>query len=462
MPGTTRPPSHVPPSQAPADSRPAEAPAVFPDSVRDRNFGLFWAGQTLGQLGVQTGAVLLPVLAVSLLSAGDLEVGVLKAAQSLAFLVVGLPAGAWVDHWLKRGVMIRADLARFAITLAIPLLWYLGILQMWHLWACAALLGIATVFFDVAYQSAVPLLVDSRSVAQANARLEATGQASRLVGPALGGWLLHLVLAPVLFIGQAAGYLASAACLWGVRDREQPKAPCVRGRLWPEIREGLAYVVRHRLIKHIVAATAIMNFFSTIVFTLMPVLVLRTLGLDPAHLGMAYSAGAVGGLLAAAATPYLARRIGEGTVLPISTALTGTAMAGFPLSVLAPGPLPAFAVLAGSMFALTAGVLVYNILQVSLRQRICPPGLLGRANASIRFLVWGVVPPAALLAGVLGERLGTVPALWIGVAGSVAAALPLVFSPLARMRVLPDGPEEDGPEQEVSEEGRSQQAARRP
>ncbi|GAA3671464.1 MFS transporter [Arthrobacter ginkgonis] len=445
MPATARQPSRVPKSEANAGNGHAGASGTPSGLGRDRNFGLFWAGQTLSQLGAQTGAVVLPVVAVSLLSAGDLEVGVLKAAQSLAFLVVGLPAGAWVDHWLKRRVMIRADLVRFAVTLAIPLLWYLGILQMWHLWACAVLLGIATVFFDVAYQSAIPLLVQSRSIADANARLEATGQASRLVGPALGGWLMHLVLAPALFLGQAAGYLASAACLWGVRDREEPKEPRERGRLWPEIREGLAYVLRHRLIKHIAAATAIMNFFSTIVFTLMPVLVLRTLGLDPAHLGMVYSAGAVGGLLSAAATPYLARLLGEGTALPISTALTGIAMAGFPLATLAPGPLSAFAVLAGAMFVLTIGVLVYNIIQVSMRQRICPPGLLGRANASIRFLVWGVIPPAALLAGVLGERLGTVPALWIGVAGSVGAALPLIFSPLARMRVLPDGPEEDLP-----------------
>jgi hypothetical protein len=445
MPATARQPSRVPKSDAHAGTGRAEARGAPSGFGRDRNFGQFRAGQTLSQLGAQTGAVVLPVLAVSLLSAGDLEIGVLKAAQSLAFLVVGLPAGAWVDHWLKRRVMISADLVRFAVTLAIPLLWYLGILQMWHLWACAALLGTAAVFFDVAYQSAIPLLVASRSIADANARLEATGQASRLVGPALGGWLLHLVLAPALFLGQAAGYLASAACLWNVRDREQPKEPCERGRLWPEIREGLAYVLRHRLIKHIAAATAIMNFFSTIVFTLMPVLVLRTLGLEPAHLGMVYSAGAVGGLLSAAATPYLARLLGEGTALPISTALTGIAMAGFPLSTLAPGPLSAFAALAGSMFVLTVGVLVFNIIQVSMRQRVCPPGLLGRANASIRFLVWGVVPPAALLAGVLGERLGTVPALWIGVAGCVAAALPLVFSPLARMRVLPDGPEEDRP-----------------
>ena len=442
MPATERQPARAPMSEAHAGTGRAGAPGAPSGFGHDRNFGMFWAGQTLSQLGAQMGAVVLPVLAVSLLSAGDLEVGVLKAAQSLAFLVVGLPAGAWVDHWLKRRVMIRADLARFAVTLAIPVLWHFGILQMWHLWVCAVLLGVATVFFDVAYQSAIPLLVESRSIAEANARLEATGQASRLVGPALGGWLLHLVLAPALFFGQAAGYLASAACLWRVRDREEPKQPHERGRLWPEIREGLTYVLRHRLIKHIAAATAIMNFFSTIVFTLMPVLVLRTLGLEPAHLGMVYSAGAVGGLLSAAATPYLARLLGEGTALPISTALTGVAMAGFPLSTLAPGPLSAFAVLAGSMFVMTVGVLVYNIIQVSMRQRICPPGLLGRANASMRFLVWGIMPPAALLAGVLGERLGTVPALWIGVAGCVAAALPLVFSPLARMRVLPDGPED--------------------
>lgn len=411
--------------------------------LRDGNFLVFWLGQTLSQLGAQLGAVALPVLAVSLLHATEWEVGVLNAANTAAFLLVGLPVGAWVDRWFKRRIMIRADLARVVAMLAIPALWFSGVMEMWHLWVIAAAIGVANVFFDVSYQSYIPALVARDQISEANAKLETTGQVSRLAGPALGGGLLVVISAPVLFIGEAIGYLISALCLWRVRDNEKPAPEPATRNLADEIREGLAYVVRHPLIGRIALTTAITNFFSTIVFTLLPILVLRTLGLDTVQLGLIYSVGAVGGLIAASVTPQVAKWIGEGTSLPVSCLLTAVGMAGFPLSTMVEGKVAAFLVLAASMFVLTVGVLIYNIIQVSMRQRICPPRLLGRMNASIRFLVWGVMPFAALLAGVLGEWTGLVTALWVGVVGCAAAVLPLLFSPLPRMRTLPESVERD-------------------
>lgn len=410
---------------------------------RERNFLVFWLGQTLSQFGAQLGAVALPVLAVALLHATEWELGVLNAANTAAFLLVGLPVGAWVDRVFKRRVMIQADLVRVAAMLAIPALWYTDVLQMWHLWIIAGVIGIANVYFDVSYQSYIPSLVARDQISEANAKLETTGQVSRLAGPAAGGGLLLVISAPLLFIGEAIGYLLSAFCLWRVRDHEQPAGEPARRRLLAEIREGLVYVVRHPLIGRVAATTAIMNFFSTIIFTLLPILVLRTLGLQTVHLGLMYSVGAVGGLIAAALTPRVAKLLGEGTSLPVGSVLTTIGMAGFPLATIAPNRTVSFVILAAAMFLMTVGVLIYNILQVSMRQKICPPRLLGRMNASIRFMVWGVMPVASLLAGVLGARLGLVQALWIGVAGSLLAVLPLVFSPLARMRTLPDEVEHD-------------------
>lgn len=426
-------------------------PAGFHDDVsqpakpllRDANFLVFWLGQTLSQLGAQLGAVAMPVLAVVMLQATEWEVGVLNAANTAAFLLVGLPVGAWVDRWMKRRVMIRADLARVVAMLAIPALYFTGVMEMWHLWIIAAAIGVANVFFDVSYQSYIPSLVDRDDISGANAKLEATGQVSRLAGPAIGGGLLTITTAPILFIGEAVGYLVSAVCLWRVRDHEVPAPEVEQRNLIAEIREGMSYVVHHPLIGRIALTTAITNFFSTIVFTLLPILVLRTLGLETYQLGLIYSVGAVGGLLAASVTPQVAKLVGEGTSLPLSSLLTAVGMAGFPLSTFVDGELAAFLVLAASMFVMTVGVLIYNIIQVSMRQRICPPRLLGRMNASIRFLVWGVLPFAALLAGFLGERAGLVAALWVGVAGSALAVLPLVFSPLATMRTLPEEVEHD-------------------
>lgn len=428
----------------PTPSQHQPPPPPYSPLRRDLNFLVFWLGQTLSQFGAQLGAVAMPVLAVTLLQATEWEVGVLNAANTVAFLVVGLPVGAWVDRFFKRRIMIRADLVRLVAMVAIPALWYQDLLQIWHLWIIAAVIGVANVFFDVSYQSYIPALVQREQISEANAKLETTGQVSRLAGPALGGALLAVVAAPLLFVGQAIGYLVSAVCLGRVRDDERPAARVPGVGLVAEIREGLGYVVRHPLIGPIAATTGTINFFSTIVFTLLPILALRTLSLNTVELGFVYSAGAVGGLLAASLTPWVAEKVGEGPSLVLGTLFTAGGMAGFPLSILAGGLRPSFAVLAASMFVMTVGVLIYNIIQVSMRQKICPPRLLGRMNASIRFIVWGVMPVASLLAGFLGEQLGIEAALWIGVAGSLAGVVPLLASPLSRMRSLPDEQEHDG------------------
>lgn len=395
----------------------------------------------MSQFGVQLGAIAMPVLAVLLLSATEWDLGILNASQYLAFLLLGLPAGAWVDHWRKRQVMIWADLVRVACMLAIPALWYLHLLQIWHLWVIAGIVGCATVFFDVGYQSFIPALVKRDQISEANAKLEGLGQVSRLAGPAAGGALLHVISAPMLFLGQGLGFLVSVFCIWATRDNEPPPQPRER-HLLAEIGEGLRYVVRHRLISTITWTTMIMNFFSTIIFTLLPILVLDRLSLSTTEFGLIYSCGAIGGLAAAAVTPWVARVLGEGPSLLVSSLTTAVPMIGFPLATRAGSELGSFVILAVTMFLMTAGVLVFNIIQVSMRQRICPPRLLGRMNASIRFLVWGVMPVAALLSGWLGTELGLVPALWIGMAGCTLAALPLLASKLATLRVLPSEPDE--------------------
>jgi MFS family permease len=413
-----------------------------PPLRRSRSFLAFWTGQGISQLGVQLGQLALPVLAVNLLGAGELDLGVLNAAAMAAFLVVGLPAGAWVDRWFKRRTMIRADLVRMAAMGAVPLLWWAGILQMWHLYVVAAIVGVATVFFDVAYQSYIPLLVHRSQVAEANGRLEGTAQVARLGGPALGGFLLTLLSAPLLFAAEACGYLASALFLTRVHDDEKPVQRQQGSSLGAEIREGASFVAHHPLIRLIVASTAVGNLFSSISYVLMPLVILRELGLGPAGFGVMLSIGSVGGILGALAAPRLAAWIGEGPLLPLGLMLGSAAVVLFPLALAAgPGPV-ALGLLSVGEFGMSFGVIVYNVMQVTMRQRVCPPRLLGRMNASIRCVVWGVMPIGSLLGGLLGERVGLVPTLWIGIIGGSAAILPVALGPFLRMRTLPDVVEE--------------------
>jgi MFS family permease len=408
------------------------APSVY----RFAGFRWLWAGQGISQFGSQITGLAIPVLAVTILHAAAWELGILNAAETAAFLLVGLPAGAWVDRWLKRRVMIAADLVRAVMIAAIPVLWFTGLLAMWQVYVIATVVGVATVFFDVSYQSYIPILVKSRQVGPANSALEATSQVSQIGGPAIAGVLLTFLKAPVLLLADAATFLFSAFALWRIRDHEMPASKENRQPLVREIAEGMRFVWHQKLIRSITGTTAASNLFSTLVYTLLPLYVLKTLDLGSAGLGIMFTFGAVGGLLGALATPWLARKIGGGNLIVASAFLGGVATALIPLAAGLTG-FAALVLLIGSQFLTSIAVLVYNISQVTMRQQLCPPRLLGRMNASIRFVVWGVMPIAALLAGLLGSTIGVVPTMWIATVGGILAGGFVLFSPLTGMRELP-------------------------
>ena len=404
---------------------------------RHGGFLRLWGGETTSQLGAQLGAIAIPVLAVVVLHATELEVGILGAAGTAAFLVVGLPAGALIDRMLKRRVMLRADLVRAVAMAAIPLLWFLGVLEMWHLIVLATIVGIARVFFDVAYQSYIPVLVERDRISDANSKLETTSQLAGIGGPALGGALLTIVQAPIILLATAVTYVVSFVMLTTIRDTETPAPKEHRRPLWTEIKEGMAFVWNEHLLRRIVACTGVGNFFFSLAMTLMPILVLRELGLSPAVLGIATGVGAVGGLVGAASSARLTKWIGEGTIIAWSAVGFGIAGVVFAAMTVVPSAftIPVFI---AAEFLVSFTVLVYNIAQVSFRQRICPTPLLGRMNASIRFVVWGVMPIAGLLAGIVSTATGVIPVVWVGMLGSLLAAGFVVFSPLRTMRNLPD------------------------
>lgn len=394
-------------------------------------FVRFWTGQTLAQFGTRLASVAMPVVAVQYLHAGATDLGRLNAAGTAAFLLVGLPAGALVDRWLKRRTMVVADLVRLLAAFCVPLLWLTGHLQLWQLYLVAGVVGVASVFFDVAYQSYIPILMPDGQVGLANARLEATAELATTGGPALGGLLMKVLAAPVVMLADALGYACSLAFLLTVRDDEataRADTPRPASTIPADIREGLAYVWHQPAIRGITACTGLSNLFATIVSTVLPLLVLDRLGLDGFTLGLVLTCGSAGGALGAWATPRLRRRLTTSRLVVLACMTATACYLGNPVAaLLGPGHRGAAAVLlclaeAGTM----AAVLAYNITQVSLRQTLCPRELLGRMNASIRFVVWGIMPLAALLAGWLGSRLGVTATTWIGGLGSLVAVLPVL------------------------------------
>ncbi len=398
-----------------------------------RNFRLIWAGDTVSVFGMQLIGLAIPILAVQVLAATPLEMGLLGALHMLAFLLISLPAGAWVDRWRKKRVIVLGDLSRAAALLLLPLAWWAGVLAMWQVYVVALVTGAITVFFDVANQSYLPEIVDSDQIAEGNGKLSASQQTAGVVGPAAAAGLIRLVGSPLAIAVTSVCMAASSLLVSRVDHVEDPKPREGRRPMRAEIAEGMSFVIRHPLLVRITACTGTSNFTSGFLDALFVFYVLRTLDLAETTLGLIFSVSAVGGLLGAVSAERFARWVGEGRSIPLSAVLIPVAGLSTPLASVLP-PVPTLII--GGLISSWA-VVVYNVVQVSFRQRLCPKLLLGRMNASIRFLVWGPIPLGALVGGALGTWIGVVPALWVAVVLAVLAALPVLLSPLLTMRDLP-------------------------
>lgn len=410
--------------------------------LKQANFRWLWTGQAISVLGSQLSGLALPVFAVTMLNVTPQQLGFLGTADNLAFLVFALLAGAWVDRWVKRRVMIVADVVRMVAVGAIPVLYFAGLFQYWQLLTLGAIIGTATVFFDVASQSFIPILFKDDEIGTANSALETSGQIAGIGGPSLVGSLLTVLQAPFLLVADAVSFLVSAITLSFIRDKEV-KAPVESRRpLKTEIAEGMKFVWKQPLIRRISLTTATSNLFTSVGAVLFPIFALRYLGMSAAVLGLVWSIAAVGGLLGAMFASKLMKLIGEGQLIVASCFVSGLGFALLPVSAALPHQYSPILICVGE-FLVSFTALTYNITQVSARQRLCPKPLLGRMNASIRFMVWGVMPIGSFIGGLIGEQFGVVTALSVGAVGNLFAAFWIFFSPLRTMTNMPSAPDEN-------------------
>ena len=390
-----------------------------------------WAGQTAAQVGFQVGTLATSAIAITVLHASETQIGILAGLQTLAFLIVGLPAGAWVDGWRKRRVMIAANLARIAALVSIPIAYAFFSLTIAHLMVVAALLGLSTVFFDVAYQSYVPMIASKRYIGAANGRLEASYQVGRAGGPGLGGWLLGVLAPPLAYLLTASTYVCSTWAIWRIRTLE-PRPAHSDAPLRTQILEGLAFVRGQRLLFPLFSCIACAAFAGAGIQVLLPILVLRTLGMSATQLGLLLSVGALGGILGALTRPAWITRLGIGRCIVITNIVGVSALLAQPASVHV--PVAAAWVIACSGVISSYFITIYNVTQMSLRQEICPPDMLGRMNAIFRFAVWGVMPLGSFVAGIIASWVGVEATMYIFTAASIAAGIAMGFTPAARIR----------------------------
>ena len=421
-----------------------EAAQSEPGLWRHRDFMLLWTGQSVSEIGSAVTIVALPLAAVVLLNASTFQVGLLSAATTVCFLLVALPAGLIVDRVAKRRLMIVCDAARMLIIGSVAVAAAFGVLTMAQLFAVGFLAGLATVFFDVAYQSYVPSLVNRGQLHDANGKLGATQAFSQVAGPGLGGALFGLLKAGAM-AADAISFAVSTATLLLIRARE-PRgrdtdaaparpAPVTTGfsGLRTELFAGLSFVSGHKILRKIAACTGTANLFGSMSGALQIIFLVRVLGVPPADTGLLISVGSLGGILGGVLSGRLSRWIGTARIIWFSVGVFGVIPIVIPLAE--PGPrLVLFPIgIAGLSFT----VVLYNIAQLSYRQLICPPHLLGRMNAAMRWVVWGTLPLGGLLGGVFGSLFGIRTTIWIAVIGMWAAALWVFFSPLRTLRDIP-------------------------
>ncbi|MQY02121.1 MFS transporter [Actinomadura macrotermitis] len=411
----------------------ARAGEPAPGVLRNADFRFLWAGQTVSLIGSQVSLIALPLLAVMTLGAGPFQVGVLAALGRLPWLLFGLPAGAWADRSRRRPLLIGADLVRAAALAWIPAASVLGVLTLGQVYAVALVAGTMTVLFEVAAPSLLPSLVAPERLVDGNSRLEMSRAGAEAVGPGLGGVVVQAVTAPLAIIVDVVSFLASAVLLARIGTREtRGDDRAGRGSFRTEIREGLRFVLRHPLLRWNVFVAALANLFGSALLAILVLYVLTGLGLRPALIGLVLGLGSLGGVLGAAVATRLFRRIGLGPTLAVGLSATA---AGALLLAAVTGPYPLRVLWAVAAVMLTVfGVPVFDVAVVTLRQLTTPDRLLGRVNATMRFLVFGTMPAGALAGGALAEEAGlrtTVLAAGIGLATPVLLVL---VSPLARLK----------------------------
>jgi predicted MFS family arabinose efflux permease len=399
-----------------------------------QDFNRLWAGDTISQFGAILGYTVFPLLAAELLHAPPFEMGLLEAALMGAFLIIGLPAGVWVDRMRRKPLMIAMDLTRAGLVLSVPITWWLGTLTLPHLIVMALFLGVCTVFFDVAYQSYLPSLVGRDHLIEGNAKLQTSASVAEVTGPGLGGFAVQFLGAANAVLATGIGYLTSAFALWRIKAEEPAPVRHEAPNLVREVKEGLAFVFSNRTLRSIVGCTGTANLFNGVRMAVLVLFLVRTLDLSASQAGLVFSFGGLGGVLGALTATRMQKWVGQARLIWVSMVVTAPALLLTPLA--GPGWRIGFALV--SVFVFGYGVILYNVAQVSYRQAICPDHLLGRMNASVRWVVWGAQPVGALIGGVLGSWLGIVETLWISAIGGSLASLFVVFSPLRNQRDIPE------------------------
>lgn len=409
-----------------------------PSLWKHRDFLLLWSGQTISDMGSAVTTLAIPLLAITLLHATAFEMGLLTASGTVAYLLVALPAGVLIDRVAKRRVMLVCDLAKGLVLATVPICSLVGGLSIGLLYAVTFISGCLAVFFEIAYQSFVPVLLDRDRLVDGNSKIGTTNSFATVVGPTLAGSLVALLGgAARAIVVDCFSFGVSVVSLAAIRRREPAAAARGGGKsiagMRADIAAGFGYVVRHPVLRRIVLCTAMSNLFNSMSSAILVLFMATDLAARSATIGLVMGLGSVGGIVGGLIGRPLARTFGSARMLWLGKLSLGGITLLVPLAQRGAG---VFLISAG-VFAAAVSAVVYNVSQVSYRQAMCPPDMLGRMNASVRWIIRGVMPIGALLGGALATGIGLRATLLVSFLGSWLAVLWIVLSPMRGQREIP-------------------------
>jgi MFS family permease len=400
------------------------------------NFRRLFGGSSVSLLGSSVTTVALPLTAVLVLGASPVQMGLLGAVSFLPHLVLGLPAGVWVDRLSYRRVIVGADLLAAAALAAVPILAATGLLQMWQLYLVVVVTGTCSLFSVIAAQSFAPILVPRRELLAANSAFALSNSVVATSGSALGGVLVQLLTAPVAIVVDAASFLLSAIsnARITVTSRSTATEPA-KESIFKSIWGGLRAALEHPALRATTIAATVGALAGQMQAVIVVLFLVRDLGLSAGLVGLVIAVAGVAGIVGATIGVQITGRLGNGPTFIVG--MTLSSLAGL---VMAAAGGPAALVLAVLIVAQLLhgwGPTLYGINQQTIRQILIAPEFLARTQATWRFLVFGMQPIGALLGGTLGALVGFRATLVISSLVMLTGTTVALLSPLRTLRRLP-------------------------
>jgi hypothetical protein len=407
---------------------------------RHPDFLRLWAGHTVSLAGSLVGRFALPLVAIISLEASPGQVALLRMADVLPGVAIGLVAGVWVDRVRRRPLMIWTDIGRAVLLASVPIAALLGILRLEQLLVVVIAAGTLTALFEIASRSYLPTVVSRDQLVEGNSKLQASGSVVEVASFGFAGLLVQILTAPIAILVDAISFVISAICLATIRRPEPPARQHENGHsTWGAIREGLSVVARDPILRAVAGARATSELFTHVWVSMLLVFLTRDLELDPIVFGVLFAVGGVCSFFGAVAASSVERWLGLGPTLVLTFFMSSAALLTVPLAA---GPFLLVVFLVGIQQIADAPATIYQIHEESLIQAIVPGATIGRVTASLRVVGWTAMLLGTIVGGVLGETIGPRMTMLIGGIGAVPAVLWLVWSPIRHMRSLSTPDEE--------------------